>query len=195
MTVIVGLGNPGSEYEGSRHNAGFLVVAGLADGFRIRLAAGRGDFMSGKGRIAGQGVRLVMPLTYMNASGEAVARVLAESGAEPSDLLVICDDVNLPLGMLRLRERGSDGGHNGLKSIIESLGTSSFARLRLGVGRPVDEVMTDFVLDRFAESERSEVDEMLARSRDVIVTMLRQGIRRAMTAFNRKTEALESEEQ
>ncbi|MCK4512390.1 aminoacyl-tRNA hydrolase, partial [bacterium] len=138
MRVIAGLGNPGKEYEGSRHNVGFLVVAGLADGCGIRLSAGRGDFMTGVGRIAGTHVRFVMPLTYMNGSGRAVEQVLEEMGAMPDEVLVICDDVNLPLGQLRFRRSGSAGGHNGLSSVIERLGTEGFARLRLGVGRPPD---------------------------------------------------------
>ena len=189
MRVIAGLGNPGHEYEGSRHNVGFLVVAGLADGCGIRLSAGRGDFMSGVGRIAGVRTRLVIPLTYMNRSGLAVAQVLEETSAAPSELLVICDDVNLPLGQLRLRTAGSAGGHNGLSSIIERLDTEGFARLRLGVGRPPDgDDMADFVLDLFGDQERTDVDEMVGRAVAAVELLLRDGVEATMTVFNRRTD-------
>jgi len=192
VRVIAGLGNPGQEYEGSRHNVGFLVVAGLADGCGIRLSAGRGDFMSGVGQIAGARVRLVTPLTYMNRSGLALAQVLEETGAAPDELLVICDDVNLPLGQLRLRGSGSAGGHNGLSSIIERLDTESFARLRLGVGRPPDgEDLVDFVVDLFEDAERTDVDEMVARAVAAVELLLSDGIEAAMTAFNRRTDPAE----
>jgi peptidyl-tRNA hydrolase, PTH1 family len=187
VRVIVGLGNPGAEYEGTRHNVGFLVVAGLAEEFRVRLSAGRGDFISGYGRVAGQEAVLAMPLTYMNRSGLAVARLLDETDAPPSDLLVICDDVNLPLGQLRLRSSGSDGGHNGLASIISYLGTEAFPRLRLGVGMPAPERdMADYVLDRFLKDEEDTVSDMVARAKDAIRDVLREGIDRAMALHNRR---------
>lgn len=194
MRVIAGLGNPGKEYEGSRHNVGFLVVAGLADGCGIQLSAGRGDFMSGVGQVAGTRVRFVMPLTYMNGSGRAVEQVLEEMGATPDEVLVICDDVNLPLGQLRFRRSGSAGGHNGLSSVIERLSTEGFARLRLGVGRPPDgDEMMDFVLDRFAEAERPDVNEMVNRAVAAVELMLRDGIGAAMTVFNRRMDPADGE--
>jgi PTH1 family peptidyl-tRNA hydrolase len=187
VRVIVGLGNPGREYEGSRHNVGFLVVAGLADGCGIRLAAGRGDFMSGAGRLESEHVMLVMPLTFMNASGRAVSQVLGQTGAEASELLVVCDDVDLPLGQLRLRRSGSDGGHRGLASIAGSLGTEEFARLRVGVGRPPDGSDTaDFVLDAFSESESQTVEDMVARAQLAVRTLVREGMDHAMNEFNRR---------
>ncbi len=174
---------------GSRHNVGFLVVAGLADGCGIRLSAGRGDFMSGVGRIAGVAARLVMPLTYMNRSGLAIAQVLEETNTAPDELLVVCDDVNLPLGQLRLRAAGSAGGHNGLSSVIERLHTESFARLRVGVGRPPDgDDMVDFVLDVFRDEERTDVDEMIGRAVGAVELLLSDGIEATMTMFNRKTD-------
>jgi PTH1 family peptidyl-tRNA hydrolase len=194
VRVIAGLGNPGKEYEGSRHNVGFLVVAGLADGCGIQLSAGRGDFMSGVGQVAGTRVRFVMPLTYMNGSGRAVEQVLEEMGATPDEVLVICDDVNLPLGQLRFRRSGSAGGHNGLSSVIERLSTEGFARLRLGVGRPPDgDEMMDFVLDRFAEAERPDVNEMVNRAVAAVELMLRDGIGAAMTVFNRRMDPADGE--
>lgn len=194
MRVIAGLGNPGQEYEGSRHNVGFLVVAGLADGCGIRLSAGRGDFMSGVGCIAGGRARLVMPLTYMNRSGYAVAQVLEQTNTAPDELLVICDDVNLPLGQLRLRSAGSAGGHNGLSSIIERLDTEGFARLRLGVGRPPDgDDMADFVLDVFGDEERADVDEMVGRAVSAVELLLGDGMEAAMTEFNGRADPPKNE--
>jgi len=185
----VGLGNPGKEYEGSRHNAGSLVVAGLADECGIRLSAGRGDFVGGRGRCAGEPVMLVVPLTYMNASGRAVAQALDEAEAGPGELLVVCDDVDLPLGQLRLRAAGGDGGHRGLASVIAALGTEEFARLRLGVGRPPEGGDTaDYVLDAFSVEEGATVREMVERGAEAVRTMLREGIEQAMTVFNRRTD-------
>lgn len=189
MRVIVGLGNPGAEYEGSRHNVGFLVVAGLADGCGIGLSAGRGDFISGEGQIEHEELRLVLPLTYMNRSGRAVVQVLDEMGASPSDMLVVCDDVNLPLGRLRLRRAGSDGGHNGLASIIASLGTDCFARLRLGVGMPPENRdMAEYVLDTFRDDERQTVSDMIERSVDAVRAVVRDGIDKTMTVYNRRSD-------
>lgn len=187
MKIIAGLGNPGEEYRDSRHNAGFLVVAGLADEFGIRLAAGRGDFLSGVGSIGGTRAELVLPTTYMNRSGDAVRDVLAARGVPPDDLLVVCDDVDLPLGQLRFRRRGGDGGHNGLASIIERLSTDAFPRLRLGVGRPPDGVETsDHVLDRFRPDELAQVREMRARGIAAVALMLREGLTAAMNAYNQR---------
>lgn len=194
MKVIAGLGNPGEEHRGSRHNAGYLVVAGLADEFGIELEAGRGDFMSGAGSIAGAKAVLLLPLTYMNRSGDAVRDVLAMRGAEPDDLLVVCDDVDLRLGQLRFRRRGGHGGHKGLRSIISCLGTDEFARLRLGVGRPPEGVETsDFVLDRFLPDEQELLADMKARAVEAVVLMLRDGLTAAMNVFNRRREPDEAD--
>lgn len=191
MKVIAGLGNPGDEHRGSRHNAGFLVVTGLASKFGIRLAAGRGDFVSGVGSVAGTRAELVLPLTSMNRSGDAVAGVMASRGAAPADLLVVCDDVDLPLGQLRFRRRGGDGGHNGLRSIISHLGTNDFARLRLGVGRPPEGIDTsDHVLDIFLPEEGPLVDDMKSRAIDAIVLAFREGIEAAMNVHNRRPDVL-----
>jgi PTH1 family peptidyl-tRNA hydrolase len=187
VRVIAGLGNPGREYEGSRHNAGFLVVAGLADECGIKLSAGRGDFMMGEGRLAGARVALVMPLTYMNGSGRAVRQVLDGAGSTVEELLVVCDDVDLPLGQLRLRGSGSDGGHRGLRSIVNALSTEQFARLRLGVGRPpVGDATADFVLDGFSEEEIPTVNDMIDRAVQAVRVLVRDGLERAMTVYNRK---------
>jgi PTH1 family peptidyl-tRNA hydrolase len=187
VRVIAGLGNPGDAYRSSRHNAGFLVVAGLARAHRIRLAVGAGDFASGTGRIAGQEALLVLPRSYMNESGPALASALCDASAAAADLLVVCDDVNLPLGRLRLRLSGSDGGHRGLRSIIETLGTETFSRLRLGVGAAPDGSDTaDHVLGDFGEAEREVVQGMVLRAIEAIELALARGFERAMSVYNRR---------
>lgn len=187
MNVIAGLGNPGKQCAGTRHNVGFRVVTRLADSHAVRLAAGQGDFLSGSGRIAGRAVELCLPLTYMNLSGMAVRQLLSFLSKEPSDLLVVCDDVNLPLGQLRLRRGGSDGGHNGLRSIIEQLGTEEFARLRLGVGgAPEGADLADYVLETFAADELAAVDDMVVRACDAVKLLLARSMDRAMREHNRR---------
>lgn len=198
MRVIAGLGNPGDEYRDSRHNAGFLVVAGLARARRIKLAVGSGDFMSGSGRIAGEEALLVLPHSYMNESGRALASALSAANAAAADLIVVCDDVNLPLGQLRLRLSGSDGGHRGLRSVIETLGTEAFARLRLGVGAPPAGADTaDYVLDGFTETERGLVRDMVLRAIEAVEVSVAQGFEKAMSVYNhreRPEDAREPEE-
>mgnify|MGYP006300858783 CR=1 FL=1 len=185
--VIVGLGNPGERYVGTRHNAGRLVVEELARSTRSRFASGRGDYQRTRTRIGGRRVDLVLPLVYMNESGRAVVAALEEADAEPSELLVICDDVNLDLGRIRLRPSGTDGGHNGLASAIECLGTTSFARLRLGVGEPPDAVdLADYVLAPFREDEESEVEEMVRRACEAVRCAMTEGLERAMSWHNRR---------
>ena len=187
MNVIVGLGNPGEKYRKTRHNAGLNVVAGLARGHRVRLRAGLGDFLSGGGRVSGREVELVLPLTYMNTSGRAVADALSSGDREPHDLLVVCDDVNLPLGRLRLRADGSDGGHNGLASIISVLGTERFARLRLGVGgAPQGVDLADYVLEPFEPRQLKDVEEMMRRGVEALEFLLARGIESAMNEYNRR---------
>ena len=190
MKVIVGLGNPGTEHEGTRHNVGFRVVSRLADKGGVSLGAGRGDYLSGSGRIAGRAVELALPLTYMNLSGLAVRDLLDDVDRVASDLLVVCDDVNLPLGRIRLRPSGSDGGHNGLSSIISQLGTEGFARLRLGVGAAPDSVdLADHVLAGFEEDEEPVVEEMVERAVAAIELALARGMAESMQVYNRRPNA------
>jgi PTH1 family peptidyl-tRNA hydrolase len=187
VKIVAGLGNPGREYEGTRHNAGFVVVDRLAREHRIRLGAGRGDFLTGSGRIGGTQVTLMVPLTFMNLSGRAVAEILEAKDAAPGELLVICDDVWLELGQLRIRRRGGDGGHNGLASVIECLDTEDFPRLRLGVGMPEADIdMADFVLDRFLTEELPVVETMVEEAARAVEGILRDGIDRTMNVVNRK---------
>ncbi len=184
----MGLGNPGAKYTNTRHNVGFLVVAALVDGLGTELVAGRGDFVTGSGAFAGEEVRFVLPLTYMNASGQAVRQALEAMDAELKDVLVVCDDVHLPLGHLRLRRSGSDGGHNGLASIIECLDDDSFARLRVGIdASPQLQDQAEYVLEPFDDDELATAETMIKDAASAVVMVLRDGLDTAMNQINRKS--------
>ena len=157
--IIVGLGNPGRKYDGSRHNAGFDVIDELVDRYHIGGPERFGKSMIGKGRIGDRKVILVKPMTYMNLSGEAVQEIVHYFKADPSeDLLVISDDIDLEAGRLRIRKKGSAGGHNGLKNIVQHLGTEAFARIRVGVGAKPDPDydLADYVLGHFSGEEKED---------------------------------------
>ncbi len=180
MKIIVGLGNPGLRYRNTRHNAGFLAIKALSRKYRlaVRKKGFGGEY--GTGHIARQEVMLFQPLTYMNLSGGAVKAVCSSRLAEKSDLLVISDDVNLPLGRIRLREKGSSGGHNGLRSVIDMMGPD-FARLRIGVGRSgLVEDMSVYVLSPFPRRERAALDEVLGKAVECVETWLAKGTEEAM---------------
>ncbi len=184
MKIVVGLGNPGEQYAKTRHNIGWLVLDRLAD----RAGwAGRGRTRDAaavvSGRYHGLDLTLVKPLTYMNLSGLAVRKVLAREHALLGDLLVVTDDFALPFGKMRFREGGSDGGHNGLRSIVEELETEKFSRLRIGIGEP-DRGAVDHVLSRFEPPERQRLDELLEAASDAVETWAREGTSRAANRFN-----------
>jgi len=182
---VVGLGNPGARYAATRHNLGFRVLDAFAEGLHP-VWSSEGSYRCAVVASEGQEVALVKPATFMNASGVAVREALSRFGAAPEDLLVIVDDVQLPLGRIRIRRKGSDGGHNGLLSIIECLGTSAFPRLRLGVGAPPEgEEMIGYVLGVFAPHEQGAVSEMVGRAADALRVVLREGIEKAMNEFNK----------
>ena len=184
--LIVGLGNPGAEYEWTRHNLGFMLADLLAreSGREVRRAECRA--LVGRAELEGRAVELVKPQTYMNLSGESVACLVRKRGLKPAaDLLVVSDDLALPFGALRLRPRGSAGGHNGLKSIIAQLGTDEFARLRIGI-QP-EHTLRDtrnYVLERFPAAARGEVAKILERAADALRAVLRDGIDKAMAQYN-----------
>jgi PTH1 family peptidyl-tRNA hydrolase len=187
MYLIVGLGNPGAEYEWTRHNLGFMLIDKLAAQAGVTVKRKECRSLVGSATIEHERVRLVKPQTFMNLSGEAVACLLAkeEVGHLSSSLIVISDDLALPIGTIRLRERGSAGGHNGLKSIIAAVGTTEFTRLRIGIqpGHPLNDAKA-FVLDEFPKAQRKDVAEILERSAEAVHSLLRDGIRKAMSIFN-----------
>lgn len=184
--LVVGLGNPGDKYENTRHNAGFMAIDQLAD---------RGDFpvqrlkfhaLTHQATISGQGVLVMKPTTYMNLSGDAVAEAAAFYKVSEEHILVLCDDVSLPLGKLRIRTSGSAGGHNGLKSIIQRLGTDKFPRVKIGVGgKPhPDYDMADWVLGKFVGPDKTAMDEATLRAAQAVECYLKDGPQKAMNQFN-----------
>jgi len=180
----VGLGNPGSQYKGTRHNVGFTVVEELASRASVGFESAPAEALIAKWRQPDDVVLLVKPLTFMNLSGQAIGELARYFKIDVADLLVIVDEVHLPLGKLRARARGSAGGHNGLKSVIAHLG-DEFARLRLGVGRGGDQRnLADHVLSRFEKDEAGEVERMTARAADAAEMFIASGIGAVMNAFN-----------
>jgi len=185
--LIVGLGNPGDEYEWSRHNLGFMLIDKLAHDEGIVVSRRECNSLVGRGQIEGVRTKLAKPQTFMNLSGQAVSCLLAKLNDESpvKQLIVISDDLALPLGNIRIRERGSAGGHNGLKSIIAALGTNEFVRLRIGIQpeHPISDAKR-FVLDTFSRSERALVTETIEQSAQAVRTIIRDGALKAMAQFN-----------
>jgi PTH1 family peptidyl-tRNA hydrolase len=187
MKCIVGLGNPGRKYEGTRHNVGFQVLDSLADRHRVEWELAPRGIEALIARQRADGILLAKPLTFMNLSGPTIVGLLQFYKIELPDSLVIVDDTNLELGRLRARATGSAGGHNGLKSVIEALGTMEFARLRIGVGRgDARRDLADHVLAKFEPEERPIVAEAVGRSADAADLFVAEGIAPVMNRFNRK---------
>lgn len=191
MYIIVGLGNPGSEYEGTRHNLGFQVIDRVAVKARLDFSSHHG-YHAAAGSIAGERIVLVKPQTYMNNSGEAVRTALERYGGAPDRLLVCCDDFHLPFGRIRLRKKGSDGGHNGLTSVIREIGTASFIRLRCGIGGETmpgpGEGMAEYVLSPFTEKEAGLLPDFIAGAGACIVSVVRDGVDRTMNRVHQHQE-------
>lgn len=187
MKLVVGLGNPGPQYRYTRHNVGFRAVERVADMLGISFDQEKYEGLIAKGQRGAHAVLLLKPMTYMNVSGVSVAAAAKNRVANPLDLLVVTDDINLPLGRLRLREKGSAGGHNGLKSIIERLGTDEFPRLRIGVGDKEPGVdLRDHVLSGFRPDEKPEVERVIELAAEGILEFVDRGASRAMTELNRR---------
>ena len=195
MRLIVGLGNPGPEYEWTPHNMGFLAVDEIAARAGIRVTRPEAKSYIGRGELAGQEVILAKPQTMMNLSGVAVRMLLERYECDPGQMVVISDDVALPWGMLRIRERGSAGGHNGLKSVIGATGTNEFVRVRLGVGP--DKVwgdLADYVLCTMGRGEREIAGQMAVEASAAVEMILAEGVSKAMSQFNRRA-AQDAEEE
>ncbi|MGH2397437.1 MAG: aminoacyl-tRNA hydrolase [bacterium] len=190
MKLIVGLGNPGSRYRGTRHNVGWEVLERLARKHGIAIEEDTGWAEVGRGDIGPHRVVLARPMTYVNASGMAVQDLRRRYRVKPSDLFLIVDDLDLPLGRLRLRQKGTAGGHNGLRSVIEALGTDGFPRMRVGIGRPPGKTdAADHVLARFSAEERQMLNDALDRAVEALEVAIVDGIDVAMNRFNAKLQA------
>ncbi len=187
MRLIVGLGNPDPEYQWTPHNLGFLAVDELANRGAIRVERPEGKALVGRGKVAGKGVILAKPQTYMNLSGVSVRELLSKYELELSDLLVLWDEVQLPWGTIRIHPDGSAGSHNGAKSVISALGTQGFARLRLGCG-PEHRVTSrkEYVLKPMKKADLEVASEMIAEAGDAVEMILAKGIDAAMTKYNRR---------
>ena len=185
MFLIIGLGNPGTKYAGTRHNIGWDAVTAIADATGIALKTKECKGITGTGVIEGVKVKLVQPQTFMNNSGECVRALMDFYKIPADDILIICDDVSLPTGKLRIRAKGSAGGHNGLKSIIAHAGTSDFARLRIGVGeKPEGWDLADHVLGHFPKEEEPEVREALKKAVGAVKCILSDSVEEAMNRYN-----------
>lgn len=183
MKVIVGLGNPGRKYSDTRHNIGFRVLEEIARRYSIEKEESRFDAIIGHIRIGGEKVLLVKPLTYMNLSGKAVQPLMRWFKLNLGDLIVIYDDMDLPSGTLRLRPQGGSGGHKGMASIIDRLGSQEFARIRIGIGRPDDEAI-DWVLGKFSPTEQKLMEEAISQAASAVECWVKQGIDQAMNEYN-----------
>ena len=181
--LVIGLGNPGPQYARTRHNVGFEVVEHLAKLHRIKLDSHRYRAAFGVGTIGEVGVALVKPLTFMNLSSEAVSALARQFAIPPRSTLVVADDLDLPTGTIRLRAKGSSGGHNGHKSIIAALGTEEYPRLKVGIGKGDDETVAH-VLSRFTPNERLVIDDAIDRAAEVCRVFLNEGLEKAMQLAN-----------
>ena len=187
MYIIAGLGNPGTQYAGTRHNAGFSCIDELADKYNISVDTARHKGLIGKGIVEGEKVLLVKPMTYMNNSGECIREVMDYYKADIDDLIVIFDDISLEPGRLRLRPKGSAGGHNGIKNIISHMGTDGFARVKVGIGeKPNGWDLADYVLAKFNKDEEPLIEAGIDKAAEAAEMMLDGKMRDAMNKFNKK---------
>ncbi len=185
MKIIVGLGNPTDKYAGTRHNVGFSVIYNISDAYGIAVDTKKHKALIGKGVIEGEKVILAMPQTFMNLSGESVRELLDYYKCDETDLIVIYDDISLDVGKLRIRKKGSAGGHNGIKNIISHLGTQEFARVKVGVGeKPPRMDLADYVLGRFTKEEQPVIREAAELATKAVATIITEGSDVAMNKFN-----------
>ncbi len=186
VKLVAGLGNPGRKYDKTRHNLGFMVVDLLAGRFESSFRKKKGDYRQSSITVSGRNILLIKPITFMNLSGIAVSQAADYHGFGPEEVLVVCDDLNLPIGKIRIRDGGSDGGHKGLRSTIEVLETSDFPRLRIGIGQPEDPnyPVEAFVLEKFAKEERKIVNEMIEDAVSAVETIIRKSVEAAQQVYN-----------
>jgi peptidyl-tRNA hydrolase, PTH1 family len=194
MRLIVGLGNPGPEYEWTPHNMGFLAIDGIAERAGIRITRPEAKSYVGRGKFAGEEVILAKPQTMMNLSGVAVRMLLEKYACDPAEMIVLTDEVDLPWGMLRIRERGSAGTHNGLKSIVSALGSGEFIRVRLGIKpEKIWGELRDYVLSKLSRADREFAGQMVTDATDAVELIITEGVGKAMSKFNRRVPPLEED--
>ena len=199
MYIIVGLGNPGKQYENTRHNMGFLAVDLLAEKYNIDVNKIKFKALVGEGRIAGQKVLLVKPQTYMNLSGEAVRQAMDFYKIDPEELIVIYDDIDIPTGTFRIRKKGSPGTHNGMRNIFQHIQTNDFPRIRVGIGSGKKDNLAGYVTGGISKSEQELLADVLKNSADAAACIIEKGIDKAMNEYNvrpkkEKKKAVEEEE-
>jgi PTH1 family peptidyl-tRNA hydrolase len=194
--LVVGLGNPGEEFENTPHNLGFMVIDRLAESHGIRVSRKENFSKVGRGAAGGRNIALAKPQTFMNLSGPAVQGLLERYGLKPDRLIVVYDELDLPWGELRIKPKGSAAGHKGMKSVIGSLGTSEITRVRLGIhpGHPIREG-AEFVLAPFRRAQKQEVEDTVARGAAAVESIIAVGVEKSMTVFNRRAEGLKPEEE
>ena len=186
--LIVGLGNPGEEYRYTRHNLGFVVVDRLAEAHQIPLDKHKFDVVFGRGKVGSQSVILAQPMTFMNRCGPAVRDLARFFKFSMQDVLVIHDDIDLVFGKMKIKEKGGDGGHNGVKSLIEAWGSGAFTRLRIGIGRPqTQQAVRAYVLGRFDAQQEALLEDVIFRAKDAVETIRLKGVLEAMNRFHGKT--------
>lgn len=188
MKAIIGLGNPGRDYKWTRHNVGFEVINKLAYDYNIDMNKEKYKALTGEGRIGFEKVLLIEPLTYMNLSGESVREFVNFYKLQPEDIIVVCDDINLPVGSIRIRAKGSDGGQKGLRNIIYQLGYDNFTRVRVGVGeKPPQWDLARYVLSKFTEEENTDIIKGITDAGDAVAMIVKDGsTQQAMNTYNKK---------
>ena len=187
LRLVVGLGNPGEAYLKTRHNSGFMVVDEVAEAFSIPLVKRKFDTIFGRGSVDGVDIILIKPMAFMNLSGPPVLKIAYYFKTLCEDMLVIHDDIDLAFGRLKINEKGGDGGHKGVRSLMDAFGGGDFVRLRVGVGRPEARISTTgYVLSGFGANEKEVLDQIITRARDAVVTILCKGTKEGMNRFNNK---------
>ena len=194
MYIIAGLGNPGKQYENTKHNVGFLTIDVLAEKLGIRVSKIKHKALMGEGFISGEKVILVKPQTYMNLSGESIREILSFYKADPERLVVIYDDIDLPMGSLRIRKKGSAGTHNGMKSIIYQIVSEDFPRVRIGIGGERKGDLADYVISGFRKEDRKTVEDSILRAADAVICTVEKGIDIAMGEYNTKAKKKSAQE-
>lgn len=185
IILVAGLGNPGKDYEKTRHNIGFMILDEIAEACSLSFEKSKFEGLMAKGRFASRQVVLLKPMTFMNRSGNSVVKVLDYFGIDSAGMLVIHDDLDLEFGRIRIREKGGHGGHNGMRSIISSVGTPDFARIRVGIGRPPGEKdVTSHVLGGFSKEEKNRLTDLICLAKDAAMAVIDEGLNYAMNRFN-----------